>query len=100
MHVAERLQTVWLPILKRANTLVPQLEVQFTAVGSEIRGVKVTVSELAPEYLKRHPQLMEEWKDPDIWPKHLVMEYRWNRYEDEDIPSGIFVLLSTCMMPH
>jgi hypothetical protein len=99
MHAAERLQTMWLPILKQGNTLMPQLEVRFTAVGSEIRGVKVRVVELAPEYVKQHPRLMDEWKDPEMWPKHLVMDYKWTRYEDEDIPSGIFVLLSSCALP-
>lgn len=96
MHAAERLQTAWLSILNPKKPFVPQLLVHFTAVGSEIRSVTVTVQPLAPEYLSHHKRLVEEFHEPTAWPKHLIIVYRWSRLEDEDVASGTFVLLATC----
>ena len=99
LRAAERLQTVWLPLIKRAAPNVPQLSVRFTAVGAELRAVSVEVGSLQPRYLKRHVNLVEEWKDSSKWPKHLLVEYEWDRYQDENVEGGVFVLLTTCAPP-
>jgi hypothetical protein len=99
MHAAERLQTAWLTFLNPNKPFVPQLLVQFTAVGSEIRSVIVTMQPLSPEYLSHHKRLVEEFHDPSAWPKHLIIVYRWSLLEDEDVASGTLVLLATCVLP-
>lgn len=90
---------MWLPLIKRAAPNVPQLTVRFTAVGAELRSVSVQVGSLQPRYLKRHVTLVEEWKDATKWPKHLVVEYEWERLQDENVEGGVFVLLTSCAPP-
>jgi hypothetical protein len=98
-HAAERLITPWLPIIQPSKRQVPQLVVHLTAVGGELRSVRAEVVPLTPEYLARHQRLVAEFEEPQNWPKHLVVEYRWHKFDAEDAASGVFVLLTTSAPP-
>ena len=50
---------MWLPIINPKQPQVPQLRVQLTAVGGELRAAHVAVAPLAPAYLARHGNLVQ-----------------------------------------
>lgn len=89
----ERLTTAWLPVLHikppavsaakgvnpgPANDHVPVIEVELTGRGDELirataQSVRLPQNHLG--YLTEHPTLVNEYKDAQMWPKHLLI--RW-----------------------
>ena len=42
---------------------------------------------------------MQEWEEPAAWPKHLVVEYSWQRLEEETPEAALAVLLASGAHP-
>lgn len=97
---AERLITPWLPLIRSSHRRVPHVRVTFTTVGSEIRSVAAVVTELSGSFLTRHARLVEEFENPDVWPKHIVVEYFWDQLPDADPDSGLLAVLTACTLSH
>lgn len=93
---AERLITPWLPLIRSSHKRVPHVRVTFTTVGAELRSVSATVAELSGAFLARHARLVEEFENPDVWPKHVVVEYFWEQLPDADADAGLFAVLAAC----
>lgn len=91
---SERLITPWLPLIRSSHRRVPHVRVTFTTVGSEIRSVAAVVTELSGSFLTRHARLVEEFENPDVWPKHIVVEYFWDQLPDADPDSGLLAVLT------
>jgi hypothetical protein len=83
-------------VVRPKRTIVPHITVTFTAVGDEIRGVRASVAPLSGAFLQHHQRLQDEYQSPQSWPKHVVIEYVWERYSDTDGPAGLFAMVSTC----
>lgn len=91
---SERLITPWLPLIRASHKRVPHVRVTFTTVGAELRSVSADVAELSGAFLARHARLVEEFENPDVWPKHVVVEYFWEQLPDADPDSGLFAVLA------
>lgn len=91
---SDRLLTTWLTVLGPGRA-PPLITVTLTSVGGELRRAHAAAAPLPPAYLAKHPRLTEEYTDAKLWPKHVLIEYRWEQYADVDAGSGLFVLLST-----
>ena len=48
------------------------------------------------KYLKTHRSLVEEFHNHTVWPKHLLVRYRWTEKTDVDAKFGSAVLLGMC----
>jgi hypothetical protein len=94
---AERLITPWLPLIRSSHKRVPHVLVTFTTVGAELRSVSASVAELSGPFLSRHARLVEEFENPDVWPKHIVVEYLWEQLPDADPESGLVAVLTACV---
>jgi hypothetical protein len=73
------------------------VRVTFTTVGAELRSVSAAVTDLSGTFLTLHTRLIEEFENPDVWPKHIVVEYLWEQMPDADPESGLVAVLSACM---
>lgn len=75
---------------------MPHVKVTFTTVGAELRAVTAVVTELSGTFLARHTRLVEEFEAPDVWPKHVVVEYLWEQEPDSDVDAGLVAVLASC----
>ena len=48
------------------------------------------------KYLKTHRSLVEEFHNHTVWPKHLLVRYRWTEKTDVDAKFSSTVLLGVC----
>ena len=92
---AERVLTTWLTLIGKNEHKPPLITVTLTSVGSELRSVRATVSSPTEEYLRVHPALVKEYESADTWPKHVLILYKWETFNDVNATGGIFVLLSS-----
>lgn len=58
--------------------------------------MSAAVAELSGPFLARHARLVEEFENPDVWPKHVVVEYLWEQLPDADADAGLFAVLAAC----
>jgi hypothetical protein len=96
---AERLITPWLPLIRPSQKRVPHVRVTFTTVGAELRSVSAVVGELSGSFLSRNARLIEEFQNPDVWPKHVFVRYFWKQLPDADPDSGLLAVMAACASP-
>jgi hypothetical protein len=76
--------------------VVPMLDIEITHGRGEIRAVKADTVAVGRKYLKTHRSLVEEFHNHTVWPKHLLVRYRWTEKTDVDAKFGSAVLLGMC----
>ena len=76
--------------------VVPMLDIEITHGRGEIRAVKADTVAVGRKYLKTHRSLVEEFHNHTLWPKHLLVRYRWTEKTDVDAKFGSTVLLGMC----
>ena len=76
--------------------VVPMLDIEITHGRGEIRAVKADTVAVGRKYLKTHRSLVEEFHNHTVWPKHLLVRYRWTEKTDVDAKFSSTVLLGTC----
>eukprot|EP00210_Caulerpa_lentillifera_P004612 g4398.t1 len=106
----ERLVSSWLTIISKPNApgaafdlfhghkltnevLVPFVTVTLWKRDDELLRVKVESRRLPEQYMSSHPELVKEYKDHSHWPKHILVKYQWESYDEVDAERGLLVLL-------
>lgn len=106
----ERLLSSWLTILAKPDSpgagfaifhehkltddvLIPYVKVSLWKREDELLRVQVHSARLPETYMSIHPGLVEEYKNRSHWPKHVLVKYEWESYDDVDAERGLLVLL-------
>ena len=76
--------------------IVPMLDVEITHGRGEIRAVKADTVAVGRKYLKTHKSLVQEFHNHTVWPKHLLVRYRWLEQTEVDAKFSSAVLLGMC----
>lgn len=94
----DRHLTEWLPLISPETTYiadtgdgrrrpafeVPMLDVAFEHAHGELRTTRAKAVEVSKEYLVSHADLVDEFRNASLWPKHLLVRYRWSETPDVD----------------
>jgi hypothetical protein len=74
---------------------VPMIEVSFTRGAAVVRRARSKIVAVDPRYLKRHVELVREFHNESVWPKHVLVRYAWeteaDSNEDSTAVSAVFV---------
>ncbi|ACO62440.1 predicted protein, partial [Micromonas commoda] len=89
----DRHLTGWLLRGDEDPGVVPMLDIEITHGRGEIRAVKADTVAVGRKYLKTHRSLVEEFHNHTVWPKHLLVRYRWTEKTDVDAKFSSTVLL-------
>lgn len=57
------------------------------------------VVQVPPGYIYAHHQLIEEFRNKTVWPKHLLVQYSWTATQTVDALSGLYVVFLLCEYP-
>ena len=46
-----------------------------------------------PEYVRDHQQILREFQNATIWPKHLLVHYTWKHTNPINVNLGLYLVL-------
>ena len=73
---------------------VPMVRVRFTrGEGGEITNVDAAVVPVSSSYLRTHRQLVREFHNTSVWPKHVLIRYTWDVALEIDEDAGVAATL-------
>lgn len=93
----DRLVTPWLKIIGKGAPTPPLLHIHFTRSSDSLRSVSAKVLPVPQGYLYAHHQLLQEFQNATIWPKHLLVEYSWTTQLTVDALSALYVMFFLCL---
>lgn len=106
----DRQLSTWLPVISKRVKFFPMVELVLTRTGPYLVKVSakvwmheldhaictimhVQVTPVPKHYLEEQPQLAQEFKNPNFWPKPLLVYYRWESHKQVNESLGLYVLL-------
>lgn len=90
---SNRITTPWLRIIGNKAQDAPYLEIELIRSGDAVIGVSTKVNSV-PKSDPKYREIEEEFKDPNRWPKHLLVQYSWQSKHEVDSGRGLSVILS------
>ncbi|XP_024017903.1 uncharacterized protein LOC21404800 [Morus notabilis] len=94
----EKFLVPWLLVINRKSSEVPMLDVHLRYSGTDLLGVTAKVVDMPHHYLEIHPNIRQQFWDPQTWPKHILVRYTWEEQSEIDVPSGFYVLFGSGLM--
>jgi len=91
----DRQKSGWLTLLGKQAPLVPLVHVQFSHTGGLITAVHASTQLVPQSFTAQHAELIQEWTDPERWPKHVLVRYSWTELVTTDEVAGLYALLLT-----
>ncbi|EXB42371.1 hypothetical protein L484_021963 [Morus notabilis] len=91
----EKFLVPWLLVINRKSSEVPMLDVHLRYSGTDLLGVTAKVVDMPHHYLEIHPNIRQQFWDPQTWPKHILVRYTWEEQSEIDVPSGFYVLFGS-----
>ncbi|KAJ6395227.1 hypothetical protein OIU77_020484 [Salix suchowensis] len=94
----EKLLIPWLFVINRKSSEVPMIDVHLRYSGSDLHGVTAKVIDMPHHYVETHPEIRQQFWDPQHWPKHILIRYTWKEQSEIDVSSGFYVLFGSGLM--
>ncbi|KAJ6708434.1 ATP-DEPENDENT HELICASE/DEOXYRIBONUCLEASE SUBUNIT B [Salix viminalis] len=94
----EKLLIPWLFVINRKSSEVPMIDVHLRYSGSDLHGVTAKVIDMPHHYVETHPDIRQQFWDPQHWPKHVLIRYTWKEQSEIDVSSGFYVLFGSGLM--
>ncbi|KAJ6403411.1 hypothetical protein OIU84_015336 [Salix udensis] len=94
----EKLLIPWLFVINRKSSEVPMIDVHMRYSGSDLHGVTAKVIDMPHHYVETHPEIRQQFWDPQHWPKHILIRYTWKEQSEIDVSSGFYVLFGSGLM--
>lgn len=94
----EKLLIPWLFVINRKSSEVPMIDVLLRYSGSDLHGVTAKVIDMPHHYVETHPEIRQQFWDPQHWPKHILIRYTWKEQSEIDVSSGFYVLFGSGLM--
>ncbi|KAL5550638.1 hypothetical protein UlMin_000814 [Ulmus minor] len=91
----EKFLVPWLLVVNRKSSEVPMIDVQLRYSGSDLLGVTAKVVNMPHKYVEIHPDIRQQFWDPQQWPKHVLVRYTWEERSEIDVTSGFYVLFGS-----
>jgi len=82
-------------IIGKRAAPVPLVDVELVRSGTELRRVRATVLPAPDSISEAHKQLQVEFADSSVWPKHLLVRYRWTTINEVNVDRGLYVLFGS-----
>jgi len=94
----DRLFSGWLKLLGGSSPGVPMVDMTLVRVGNDIKSISAEVVEVPDHYAAHHATLVEEWSNATHWPKHLLVDFKWEEAHEVDAVPGMYVLFATALV--
>lgn len=94
----EKFLIPWLLVVNRKSSEVPMIDVHLKYSGGDLHGVTAKVVDMPHHYVVIHPDIRQQFWDPQHWPKHVLVRYTWEEQSDIDVTSGFYVLFGSGLM--
>ncbi|KAB5561794.1 hypothetical protein DKX38_006751 [Salix brachista] len=115
----EKLLIPWLFVINRKSSEVPMIDVHLNGMlheeylirfdgcwlfvmqrysGSDLHGVTAKVIDMPHHYVETHPDIRQQFWDPQHWPKRILIRYTWKEQSEIDVSSGFYVLFGSGLM--
>lgn len=94
----DRFHTPWLSVIGKKINAVPMIEVDLVRSGSQLRSVRAKVVPAPGTIGDTHKQLLEEFGNIELWPKHLLIQYKWTSVDEIDVDRGLYMLFGGSLL--
>ncbi|GLU17867.1 hypothetical protein SLE2022_342170 [Rubroshorea leprosula] len=94
----EKFLIPWLFLINRKSSEVPMIDVHLRYSGGDLLGVTAKVVDMPHHYIEIHPDIRNQFWDPQHWPKHVLVRYTWEEQSEIDVTSGFYVLFGSGLM--
>ncbi|PON51614.1 ATP-dependent helicase/deoxyribonuclease subunit B [Parasponia andersonii] len=94
----EKFLIPWLFVVNRKSSEVPMIDVHLRYSGGDLLGVTAKVVDMPHHYIEVHPNIRQQFWDPQQWPKHVLIRYTWEEQSEIDVTSGFYVLFGSGLM--
>ncbi|KAJ0089122.1 hypothetical protein Patl1_31520 [Pistacia atlantica] len=94
----EKFLVPWLFVINRKSSEVPMIDMHLKYSGSDLHGVTAKVVDMPHRYVEIHPDIRNQFWDPQHWPKHVLVRYTWEEKSEIDVASGFYVLFGSGLM--
>ncbi|KAL5806745.1 hypothetical protein ACOSQ4_029478 [Xanthoceras sorbifolium] len=93
----EKFLVPWLFVINRKSSEVPMIEMNLRYSGSDLHGVTAKVVDMPHHYVEIHPNIRQQFWDPQHWPKHILVRYTWSEQSEIDVASGFYFLFGSAL---
>ena len=89
----DRVITSWLQLIGNRAPEAPTLVIELVRSGDALVSCTARIEALKPTDLHYH-KVKQEFGDPNLWPKHLPVHYKWTARHEVDTHRGLLVLFA------
>ncbi|KAK1562896.1 hypothetical protein Q3G72_018673 [Acer saccharum] len=93
----EKFLIPWLFVINRKSTEVPMIEMNLRYSGNDVHGVTAKVVDMPHHYVEIHPNIRQQFWEPQHWPKHILVRYTWEEQSEIDVSSGFYFLFGSAL---
>ena len=90
--------TPWLPLLTKPAKGIPVVEMRLQFRGNRVTGVRAATTfhpmSSEVEQTWNTKGIAKEYTYPKVWPKHVLLDYRWEEEVEVDVWSGLMALFA------
>ncbi|KAK9836933.1 hypothetical protein WJX81_000603 [Elliptochloris bilobata] len=90
----DRVLTPWLKLIGKGAPDVPLLDVALMRSGAALASASAKAVNLPDAYLYDHHALAEEFRNATAWPKHLLVQYRWQHAPGVDATAALYLAMA------
>ncbi|OMO94038.1 hypothetical protein COLO4_16540 [Corchorus olitorius] len=94
----EKFLVPWLFLINRKSSEVPMIDMHLRYSGGDLHGVTAKIVDMPHHYVEIHPNIRNQFWDPQHWPKHVLVRYTWEEQSEIDVASGFYILFGSGLM--
>lgn len=88
----DRVHSPWIQIIGKKSPAAPIVHIQLEHTGNMLTALSAEVVPVNLEYLREHHQVLREFTNATLWPKHLLVHYTWKHRNPINTNAGLYLI--------